>query len=218
MLRKTALIIGIMASATFAETSFALMPPIEDHGNYLTDKTSGLDWLDITNTFGKSYDYVSSQFGEAGLYAGWRYATGEEFNSLISNYTGATISGYGVINQETDLIDGLVTMLGYYTPLVDVYYAAGFIADPGPLTSYYYRAGICNNDQARVSCMLGGDAQDVSVAHLDFAASNYSQWNIGSFLVRSTSNNVPEPASAALVGLAIAAIAFCRKKQRLQPY
>ncbi len=199
---------GLVAGFVFAANTYA---SIVDHGNYLTDTSSGLDWLDATATFGKSYNDVSNQFGGSGILTGWRYASGDEFNTLLANYTGTAISGYGRINQETDRIDGLVTMLGNYSPFNNVYYLAGFISDAGQTPSYQYLAGICNNDNPNATCMTGASGQDVSVAHLAEAPASSSSWNIGSFLVRTSTNNVPEPTSTLLIGLGIAVMAVRRK-------
>ena len=169
---------GLVGGLVFAANTYAA---IVDHGNYLTDTSSGLDWLDGTVTFGKSYDYVSSQFGGSGAYAGWRYAAGDEFNALLAHFTGTPITGYGVINQETDRIDALVSMLGNFSPFSGVFYLAGYISDTGQIPSNQYLAGICNNDNPNATCMAGASGQDVSVTHLSEVPSSFSQWNIGSF-------------------------------------
>jgi hypothetical protein len=204
---------GLVGGLVFAANTYAA---IVDHGNYLTDTSSGLDWLDGTVTFGKSYDYVSSQFGGSGAYAGWRYAAGDEFNALLAHFTGTPITGYGVINQETDRIDALVSMLGNFSPFSGVFYLAGYISDTGQIPSNQYLAGICNNDNPNATCMAGASGQDVSVTHLSEVPSSFSQWNIGSFLVRTSTNNVPEPTSTLLIGLGIVAMAFQRHKSKFR--
>lgn len=61
-----------------------------DHGTFLVDKSSGLKWLDLTLTYDKTYDYVGSQFGSGGEYEGWRFATFQEFDTMVFNYSGYT--------------------------------------------------------------------------------------------------------------------------------
>jgi hypothetical protein len=65
------------------------------------DTVSGLDWLDLTETNGLTYEYVSGQLGAGGQFDGYRYATNSEAVALWANFgidlnTGATtyIPGY----------------------------------------------------------------------------------------------------------------------------
>jgi len=74
---------------------------IIDHGDYLTDTLSGLDWLDVTQSVNRSFNDVSAQFGTDGDYEGYRYATGLEYNGLVKNYTDEEID---VNNYETIVI------------------------------------------------------------------------------------------------------------------
>lgn len=78
-----------------------------------TSQTRHLAWLDVTFTTDMSFNDVSAQLGAGGTHEGWRYATGDEFNTLVSHYTGEPISGYTKVYQEVDKIDGLVSRLGY---------------------------------------------------------------------------------------------------------
>lgn len=73
-------------------TSFSATAAIVDHNAYLTDTKSNLDWLDVTTTINKSYNEVSLEITQGGELAGWRYATGKEFNNLIEHVTGAAPS------------------------------------------------------------------------------------------------------------------------------
>jgi hypothetical protein len=50
------------------------------------DTTSGLDWLDLTQTGNRSYNDVSSQLGAGGQFAGFRYATQAEVTALFSQF------------------------------------------------------------------------------------------------------------------------------------
>lgn len=86
-----------------------------DKGTYLTDTTSGFDWLDVTASVNRSYNDVSSQFGIGGLFEGWRYATGLEFNGLVANWTGASPgTDYSQLThpEGAGSIDGLSSALG----------------------------------------------------------------------------------------------------------
>ena len=58
---------------------------IIDYNTYFTDTNTGLNWLDVTATVNRSYNDISSQFVAGGEFDGWRYATKNEFNSLLSD-------------------------------------------------------------------------------------------------------------------------------------
>ena len=107
---KTRLILGALV-LLFSSTANAVIVDSADH-SYLTDTNTGLDWLDVTLTAGLTYNYVSSQLGNGGVYEGWQYATGDQFNELVGNYTGPAINTYSRVVQEPDLIDGLIVLLG----------------------------------------------------------------------------------------------------------
>ena len=46
--------------------------------NYSFDPTTGLRWLDLTQTAGLSYDAVVGEIGNTWLSQGWRYANADE--------------------------------------------------------------------------------------------------------------------------------------------
>lgn len=72
--------ITAMAIATFSHAAFL------DNGDFSTDTQSRLDWLDVTETLGLSYNQVQAQFTSGGSLDGWRYATGDEFDQLLINF------------------------------------------------------------------------------------------------------------------------------------
>ena len=56
-----------------------------DNGKITSDTQTGIDWLDLTETSGLSYDYVSSQLGSGGRFEGWAFASREQINTFFSN-------------------------------------------------------------------------------------------------------------------------------------
>jgi len=94
--------------------STAINAEIIDNGPYTTDTETGLDWLDVTASVEKSYNYVSSQLEVGGKYEGYRYATAREFNTLVSNYTGVIVTQTQVrqVIDNSSKVDVLMKMLG----------------------------------------------------------------------------------------------------------
>lgn len=217
------LIAGMDANAT-----------VIDRGDYLTDTTTGLDWLDVTKSDNLSYDFVSNQFGSGGMFEGWRYATGGEFNALVGNYTGSTITYYGYVDQEVDKIDGLVQLLGSsldifmqytYGTTWDGYfgypegegvdYTLGFLADMFDINgvAHNYLALIYDQD-------TGNNYVDWSVAHYQYTPSWSSTVGLGSYLVRISSiATVPEPSPLEIIclGLAIISMVYRNKTSISDP-
>jgi hypothetical protein len=66
----------VMASSAYA------IPILIDRVTYITDTSTGLDWLDVTASRNMSYLDVSAQFGTGGKFAGWEYATVNEVEGL----------------------------------------------------------------------------------------------------------------------------------------
>ena len=198
-----------------------------DKGTYLTDTTSGFDWLDVTASANFSYWDVSSQFGVGGLFEGWRYALMEEFQVLISNWTGTEVTGFygqAIHPEGVGSIDGLVAALGSsidgqymhsFGVTWDAYYgyaegegqdyAEGIIGDYSPVgdrvPSRHYTAWIADNDYSP----LANDVSGLRYLYPD----GVSGPGLGSFLVRAS---VPEPTSITLLGLGLAGLGFSRRK------
>lgn len=113
---------------------------IMDNGTYATDTLTGLDWLDVTASMGRSYDDVASQFGLGGDFEGWRFATSAEFVTLMVNATGLAATEianpYGYVLSNSDLMHNIVSILGNTcvdatcTDPYDIRYSYGWVAIP----------------------------------------------------------------------------------------
>ena len=58
---------------------------IVDMGNITRDTTTGLDWLDLTETNGRIYNDISSKLGAGQEFDGWCYASSEDVQALWKN-------------------------------------------------------------------------------------------------------------------------------------
>lgn len=206
---------------------------------YTTDTISGLDWLDVTVTASYSYTYVSSQLGVGGQFEGWRYATGEEFNIMVNNYTDGTnpINNYAVVDQEVDKIDGLISLLGdteewacesYFgvgcTPgLGDVRETRGMLSDSGSAGKRWVAR--LYSDDLDLICGYPICYPEVTVNPTDASAAHWFErgegevdlagyHNIGSFLVRESAgaSPVPIPPAAFMFAPALLGLLGLRRK------
>jgi len=200
---------------------------IIDSGTYLTDTDTGLDWLDVTASQGRTYKDVSNQFGTGGDFEGWEYATGNQFNTLVSNYVGLAtpIATTEKFIHAEGAIDGLVSLLGSTLDKVylDLYgvtydekkgyvegegldYTAGIIIDTfyvGPVSKAYQVAMIWDYDIG----LLTSDYTKTYNSNIPDYAYN-AGW--GSYLVRATSM-VPTPATLPLLALGLLGLLIRRR-------
>ena len=224
--------IGVVMITVCSNANAALLN-VQDHGTYFTDTHNGLDWLDLTQTVGRSYNDVSSQLGAGGEFAGWRYATTEEFFSMWNSLTGESMpvagAGHGVFFERGAIIDEVISLFGdtfghHYLvdaggtycginvgvcPDGDLRYSLGYLAED--YNTYHTWAGIIYDDDTFDS---NGDHVSTTWEHMNIATNR-----AGSYLVRdaSTSTSSPgtpvsAPATLLLLGLGMAGIAVARRK------
>ena len=81
-----------------------------DNGIYTTDTSGGLDWLDLTETAGFSYNQIMD--GEGGwIGAGWRYAFEAEIDLLFETYLGIPEGVYSTGLAFTGAVE-ILTLFG----------------------------------------------------------------------------------------------------------
>jgi len=210
---------------------------IQDHGVFTRDLTTGLDWLDVTETRGMSYNQVQGQIGVGDIYEGWRYATYSELDTLIldfgytpstSNCTrGNLVCDYNV-GGDSQLVELMIMTLGdiqeAYFDSIDHF--QDISTDGAGLTYGLLSTQIGNTrgnqdigtifDFETTYRASGDDYTDEpdSVRTVGMNASqDYISPTIGSFLVRAT--EVPEPATLSLLTLGLVGLSFARKQKRI---
>ena len=185
------------------------------------DTTSGLDWLDLTETNGLSRDYVLTQLGVGGLYEGWRYASSTEVVTLWLNF-GLDLSNLTVNTQlnsseAAGLDSSLVTATNYlgntwceYECSVYPYGVEGFTSDEhpeGPGWYFYLGASYVNEN--------GYTYQDTTMYWLSGASSmgtEGSSLTLGSYLVQTSP--VPVPGAVWLFGSGLIGLIGIVKRKR----
>src|ERR1043165_7779879 len=74
--------------ASFVGISFSIRAalPLEDRGATTYDPNTGLEWLDLSFTAGRSYDEVASGWGDYTTRGGYRFATRSEVQGLFAAF------------------------------------------------------------------------------------------------------------------------------------
>ena len=159
-------------------------------GTLTRDTVQGLDFLDLEDTFGRSFQDVSSQLGSGGEFEGFRYATVDEIDSLVSNYNSpATPPG----------TPRLTALLDVATNLFGSDFSTGLSADLGPFGGIQI-----------VSISEGANPPNATPT-IEAAVDRVSN-TTGSFLV-TPSSAVPEPNSVSLCAVLFMGMLARRKKQ-----
>jgi hypothetical protein len=182
---------------------------IIDNGTYTTNTASGLDWLDVTQTLGLSFDEVTAKIKDGEL-LGWRYANGAQFNQLITDATGVVIQpGSLAVSNDSPYFIDLMHMLGTTTSVIDACCAEG-----GRLVSYEFVQGWLDQPPRWLDQLpsLGGSALvGAELIYFDGAghslistnngfSTNSTVPHWGSYLIRDTLVvSVPEPETYALI-------------------
>ena len=130
-----------ITSAVFAlALSSSANAALIDNGDITTDTISGFEWLDVTLTAGKSYDYVSSQFGAGGQFEGWRYASSAELSGFFDS-AGGSGEYIGYDPSHHSIVPDIMNMWGTLTVYSANTTTIAMLAD-SPADGLHYYASI----------------------------------------------------------------------------
>jgi hypothetical protein len=181
---------GLVLGARSAAASSILL----DHGNSTYDPGTHLEWLDLTQTLGRSYlDVIHGSGGFIGV-GGWRYATSADLDQFFLD-AGATAPYDGTINNLNH--DPAVALLDLMGTL---------FSNPGIFSGSF---GLLADQPAAGQQALGQISYDSGYGHFSDGANastaDYAlDGRVGSFLVKTTPvAATPIPAALPLFAAAL---------------
>ena len=103
-IRLSAVTMGLLISASLSRAAFI------DGEVFTTDTATGLDWLDVTETQGYSYNATLEAISAGGNLVGWRFATINEFYGLIDSAVGE-FNPFGEFGTDVAIYDDMVSLV-----------------------------------------------------------------------------------------------------------
>lgn len=228
------LINKIILSSVLSIPALSAHSAIIDYNTYFTDTETGLNWLDVTATVNRSYNDISGQFVAGGEFYGWRYATSNEFNSLLSSYTGIVAVGNArtITTGTTPSVDGVVELFGStldsswtarfgetwdsyngYAEGSGIDFTLGILSESdNPVANQRQVAAIWDNEN-------NGQALDFFNAEHRQVFIGDAKTDIGSYLVQGKTSSGPaavtEPQTIVLFGLGLLGLSMTRKRKKM---
>ena len=195
-----------LISATAALVlSTSVYASLIDNGTYTTDTTSGLDWLDLTETTGLSYSYVSSQLGVGGQFEGWSYASYTDVRVLLNNEGGSGTYNGSWSTENNGIVIPILDLWGHTQAYGD---STAITNDPFFLVPSR-RNLVRLNDRPSYSESLTMDNINLGAGGVE---DTWVYSTIGSALIRPSV--VPVPAAVWLFGSGlIGLVGFARRKK-----
>ena len=194
-LALSVLALGVLASSPLSAQVFAVDSDF-GMGTLTRDSTQGLDFLDLGETVGRSFEDISAQLGDGGEFAGFRYATFEEITNLASNFR---------VTPETPTLTGLIDLTFSIGPTIQGSNGlTAEILDDGQIQIVGVNDASSENlpENQRANVSRGGELTPDETS--DFT---------GSFLVTPGPASVPEPGSATLCAILCGMGMMVRRKK-----
>jgi len=181
---------------------------------HTTDIASGLQWLDLGQTHSKSYDYVKSHLDPGGIYEDYRYASVDEFATMITNFFDVAVDLVGQDpNQHNVYADDFHTFFGVTHDLtlagVRNVWSMGHLQDGtyssivGAVIKYTFPQPQSGRIITLADVLLSTQPNDVG------------HGAVGHFLVR-TNNLIATPIPSALFMFAPALLGFLGLRRKLK--
>jgi hypothetical protein len=205
-MRKSLAVIALVA--LLGHPARADLVDFVDFGTYTLDTSTGLLWLDVTETLGLSYnDVVASDLYDSG----WRHAMPEEICVLFGYLYGALSCSPGAnyrILDTQDIVDLAVPtrdLFGYYLTGSATSTTHGKIDDGGDPTQVgFFNLGVFPPDTG----FPGPPYYDLNF-WVDVYSPDASQVSDGHWLVKP----IPEPSTALLLGFGLVGLAAGRRRR-----
>jgi PEP-CTERM motif len=203
--RRAASVIGF-ATTIFLGTLAGAQAGIIGHGSYLTDTTTGMDWLDLTATQGLSYNTVSASLPAGG----WQYASLAQVSGLFTDAGGVGpydfSGGNGSALVEGAAVTLLTSLLGDTSPF-------GMPGGAGLTSDLDMSGGGAGPFPHSIALYLDfPPGTDYLLTPYGSAGANISDPTVGSFLERKTA--VPEPITLTLFGTGLAGAMSLRRRKK----
>lgn len=179
------------------------------------DKVTGLEWLDVPLTHGRSYYDVAEQCSSGGEFAGYRFATGAEVSEIFDAFQFPEWRQTFIHPDAHHFMALFGETYRYESELINIVDTRGYVASEATLTEEVPTVEVYSVELYNVS--WNGPATLVSRGHPGFDPA-WTYNSMGSFLVRKFSDEpvaVPEiNAGTAPIALSLLLLAALMRWER----
>lgn len=201
----TARVLPAVTSVMLALAVAPVHATLIDLGQFTRDTESGLEWLDLTETNGLSFDDVAGRQSSTGALAGWRHASRAEVVTFWEHAGGQGPFAGEVQSGGEDWVGTLLRMWGITYPFT---FSIGGNLMSGSVAMTADSSPTCPGCNLTVYLLNNMNLADSSsgdlaqAQQLNEAFRNDPQVPIGHALVRAIdgeTSQVPEPSTVSLV-------------------